>query len=504
MAIDWLFEPTLALTGALLAVLVLRTPVRRRFGAAAAYGLWVLVPASLVAVLLPAAAEPVLPVLVRVAPMVVPAASAPAMPAVAEPLAWLPWLWATGALAVLAWLLGQQRRFLAGLGPVSRRPDGFHQCLATRGLPAVVGLRPRIVLPGDFEQRYDALERELVLAHETEHLRRGDLPACLLAAALRVLFWFNPLVHFAAARFRSDQELACDAAVLRRYPGQRRRYGDAMLKTCLADQPLPLGCHWSGFHPMKERLAMLKNSPPSRRRRFAGFVLVSLLGLAAAAVAWAAQPGSHSELAPGKVRLDIRAKVDGEPVPAIMADVDPGQSHQANFEHAGQDWETTWRVTPQADGTFDIKARLLRDGEVVGEPRMITREQAAIGIGEQSPDGSFKGIEIEMTMTLGPPAPGMAAVGIEGEAPAYPEAAANAGEGGMVMLNVLVGLDGRAEEVRFVPEKSTVAEDSEIARNTMQVAAGWKFQPGVEDGKPVRRRVLVPVRFDPPGKSPEA
>ena len=70
----------------------------------------------------------------------------------------------------------------------------------------------------------------------------------------------------------------------------------------------------------------------------------------------------------------------------------------------------------------------------------------------------------------------------------------------------LLGLDGQAEEVLFVPEKSTVAEDSDIARNTLKVAADWKFQPGVEDGKPVRRRVLVPVRFEPPAKAaaPEA
>ena len=499
MGIEWLLEPTLALTGALLVVLLLRTLVRRSFGSAAAYGLWALVPASLVAVLLPAAAEPVLPALVRVTPMVaMPAAAAPATAVAADPLLWLTWLWAAGALGVLAWLLGQQWRFLAGLGPVSRRPDGLHQCLATRGLPAVVGLRPRIVLPGDFDQRYDPIERELVLAHEAEHLRRGDLPACLLAAALRVLFWFNPLVHFAAARFRNDQELACDAAVLRRYPGQRRRYGDAMLKTRLADQPLPLGCHWSGFFPLKERLAMLKNPPPSRRRRFAGFALVSVLGLAAAAVAWAAQPGSSVDLAPGKVRLGISAKVDGEPVPAIVADVDPGQPHQADFEHAGQDWETTWTVTPQADGTFDIKARLLRDGEVVGEPRMITREQAAIGIGQQAPDGSFKGIEIEMTLALGPPAPGMAAVGIQGEVPAYPKAAADAGQGGLVMLRAFVEVDGSVREVSVDGAGSTVAADSDFARNSVAAAAKWKFQPAMKDGKPVPGWVMVPVRFEPP------
>ncbi|GAB2662045.1 TonB family protein [Arenimonas aestuarii] len=498
MGIEWLLEPTLALTGALIAVFLLRPLVRRSFGAAAAYGLWALVPASLVAVLLPAAAEPVLPALVRMAPMAMPGAAGPGTAVAADPLPWLSWLWAAGALGVLAWLLGQQRRFLAGLGPVSRRPDGLHQCLATRGLPAVVGLRPRIVLPGDFDQRYDPLERELVLAHETEHLRRGDLPACLLAAVLRVLFWFNPLVHFAAARFRNDQELACDAAVLRRYPGQRRRYGDAMLKTRLADQPLPLGCHWSGFHPLKERLAMLKNPLPSRRRRFAGLALVSLLGLAAAAVAWAAQPGTSVELAPGKVRLDISAKVDGVPVPDIVAVVEPGQPHRAQFEHAGQDWDTTWTVTPLADGTFDIAAKLLRDGQVVGEPRLVTREQAAIGIGQKAPDGSFKGIEIEMALTLGPPAPGMAAVGIQGEVPAYPKVAADAGKGGLVMLRAFIEADGSVREVTVDAAGSTVAADSDFARNAVAAAAKWTFQPEMKDGKPVPGWVMVPVRFEPP------
>ena len=56
-----LYETTLATSAAVLLVLLLRGPVRRGFGAGAAYALWWLVPAALVAVLLPAAADPVVP-----------------------------------------------------------------------------------------------------------------------------------------------------------------------------------------------------------------------------------------------------------------------------------------------------------------------------------------------------------------------------------------------------------------------------------------------------------
>src|SRR5690606_182279 len=114
--------------------------------------------------------------------------------------------------------------------------------------PALVGAwRARIVLPADFERRYDTLERELILAHERVHLARGDAWVNAFVALLRSLNWFNPLVHLAAAKFRLDQELACDAAVIARFPRARRRYADAMLKVQLAGQAwqelrLPVGC----------------------------------------------------------------------------------------------------------------------------------------------------------------------------------------------------------------------------------------------------------------------
>src|SRR5690606_17264510 len=130
-------------------------------------------------------------------------------------------------------------------------------------------------------------ERALILAHEEVHRRRGDAWINGFAAALQALNWFNPLLHHAVGRFRLDQELACDAAVIARFPEARRHYADAMLKAQLAGQPrqelwLPVGCTWPSRPTLKERILMLKRSRPPRRTRIAGLVLVAGAALAGA------------------------------------------------------------------------------------------------------------------------------------------------------------------------------------------------------------------------------
>ena len=57
-----LIEATLAVSAAVALVLLLRRRLREAFGARVAYAAWWLVPAALVAVLLPAAVQPVGPV----------------------------------------------------------------------------------------------------------------------------------------------------------------------------------------------------------------------------------------------------------------------------------------------------------------------------------------------------------------------------------------------------------------------------------------------------------
>src|SRR3546814_2308116 len=115
--------------------------------------------------------------------------------------------------------------------------NGLLRAGSSTGLPAVVGLRARIVLPADFDVRYSADERALILAHERNHRARGDVAGNALIAALRCVYWFNPLLWIAADRFRRDPELACGANLFARPPPARRAYGAAMVKNQISAVP---------------------------------------------------------------------------------------------------------------------------------------------------------------------------------------------------------------------------------------------------------------------------
>lgn len=318
--LQMLWAATLAVAVVAIVLLVLPQLLRRRFGAGVAYAAWWLLPATWIASVLPA----------RVIEYEATGPLSQALPlqAIAQPISTVPiaatpdhsigWLaaWLLGAMWMAWRLWRQQRRFEMALGELQPLRDDLWQAQARHGLPALLGVvRARIVLPSDFDQRYNDDERSLMLAHERLHRRRGDHLANLAAAIVRCVFWVNPLVHIAAARFRHDQELACDQAVVAAHPDSRRAYGEAMLKTLMADRQAPLGCHWGLSHPLKERVMQLKTPVPRAWMRRIGVVAIAVLTLGAGFTAWSAKParpasssvagdvGTASETVPG-VRFD--------------------------------------------------------------------------------------------------------------------------------------------------------------------------------------------------------
>ena len=284
-ALRQLLALTLVSSALITLVLLIRRPVRHTFGASVTYRTWLLVPIPLAAMLLPgipgANAELVTYVQIdTVYSLVQRSLSVPLETGTAsnQP-AWLLGAWGAGAAIFLAYFLGLQNAFVRGLGTLSEK-SGTLRAEIPAGCPALIGVfRPRIVLPEDFETRYTAPEQALVLAHENVHLERGDTFWNALVVLLRCVFWFNPLVHFAASVMRVDQELACDATVIDRHPSSRRTYADAMLKTELADAALPVGCHWRSSHSFKERLEMLKTRLPSPARRVLGSGLFAMASI---------------------------------------------------------------------------------------------------------------------------------------------------------------------------------------------------------------------------------
>jgi protein TonB len=73
--------------------------------------------------------------------------------------------------------------------------------------------------------------------------------------------------------------------------------------------------------------------------------------------------------------------------------------------------------------------------------------------------------------------------------PAYPDIAREAGVDGVVMVQALVGKDGKVKDVRVV--KSIAMLDDAAITAVKQ----WVFKPALSNNKPVAVWVAVPVRF---------
>jgi TonB family protein len=71
-----------------------------------------------------------------------------------------------------------------------------------------------VVLPSE-AGTWNASEFEAAVRHETAHLARHDCEALLAGELACALYWFHPLVWYAAHRMRIEQEHAADDSVLR-------------------------------------------------------------------------------------------------------------------------------------------------------------------------------------------------------------------------------------------------------------------------------------------------
>jgi hypothetical protein len=298
--------------------------------------------------------------------------------------------WVVGAALFVFYLAALQRAFVNSLGALS----GSRCVLRAErsgGCPALLGIfRPKVILPVDFESRYTRSERLLVLSHERTHLRRGDAVWNALVALVRCLLWFNPLVHLASIRFREDQELSCDAAVVESHPGSRRAYATAMLKTQLANVALPVGCHWHSMYHLKERLQMLKRAFPSRRRRTFGHLLVALVSLVVGYATWAAEPAATDSIASAVTPpTEIRG-----PKLTLMLYPHAEVSVQADHSQYEQEDGVT---TMEGHVRIDTPARFVRwtpsQQMMTSDPRSVVVEAVEVVITRQA-DGSAK-LDIE-------------------------------------------------------------------------------------------------------------
>ncbi|MGK7296224.1 MAG: M56 family metallopeptidase [Candidatus Wenzhouxiangella sp. M2_3B_020] len=401
-SLQWLGQAAWWSAIAILVVLVLRQPFIRGFGIRAAMPLWLLVPLAMIGALLPArtvtdtgSSASVVVLQLSGAPTMRPVAAETVLP-VQDLAPVVLGSWLAGVVATVLLLTCRQRRFRLALGPLHPIRGRLRRSGRALAGPLVLGLlRPVVIVPPDFWQRFDRRARRLMLAHEFTHLRRCDPFWNAFAAAMQCVFWFNPLVHWGAARFRRDQELACDACVLEGRPGERKTYAYALL--ALESTLGPSSALAFGHHPLKERIRMMATSSyPSAARATLGQGTTALLAVALAAAAWASNPragdepivetGSTGE----RFAVDVEVTVDGRTEAGSLTmegdvAIAPYQGkprmlaeQKLSFEHEAPEsgWSADVTVERIAEDRFEIAAEISRNGELVSTPRMITAAES--------------------------------------------------------------------------------------------------------------------------------
>jgi membrane-bound lytic murein transglycosylase D len=215
---------------------------------------------------------------------------------------------AGGVLASGARILAQRRglsRLLAAL-PVVKAVGRVRLCASDEtGAPFAARARglAYIVVPTALLADLDRLR--LVIAHEAQHHRGGDLPAAMALAALRALFFWNPALALWERTLGELQDLACDGRVLVRRRVEPLEYSRCLLWAAeAAQQPRYRLAQTRAMAAgpaasLRRRILMLNDRPRPLRLVPVGLLCAVLL----AGTAWAVEATvADHRLSPQKVR----------------------------------------------------------------------------------------------------------------------------------------------------------------------------------------------------------
>ena len=173
-----------------------------------------------------------------------------------------------------------------------------------------------------------------------------DALAGLFMTLTGILYWCNPLVRYALKEMRSDREIACDAAVLKRLPeSDYEAYGAALINFAekVSHMPFLFAAGMSGsMKQMRQRIAAISTyEKPDAFRKAKGctaFVLIGALLLTPAPLLSTQAAGQEQyRWNPSLDRistLDLSSYFDGYEGSFVLYDLKNDHWHIYDMEHA--------------------------------------------------------------------------------------------------------------------------------------------------------------------------
>jgi TonB family protein len=217
--------------------------------------------------------------------------------------------------------------------------------------PGVVGfLRPSVVLP-EWCRGLDDQSLRLILDHEMEHLRAGDLRLILAARILPILVPWNLPFWWQLRRLRLAVEGDCDLRVLGRHPGRARPYLELLLNVGRGvPGPRALAAMLSEPRETLERRIRIMTMPFPKKPWIRALILGSVGTVLVAVACWAPGPLGLDEVAAPQT-------YEGNPV----AELPPPPQEAAATDLSAEPTFTPFTVRPDIKNRQDLSSALERE-----------------------------------------------------------------------------------------------------------------------------------------------
>lgn len=416
---------------------------------------------------------------------------------------WLTWLTSRAADADVQWhSVAEDVRRRLGIRRAIRIAVTQHPALLlTWGVIA-----PVILLPKD-APTWPADRVQLVLAHEMAHLVRRDWLIQLLAEMLRAIYWFNPLFWVACARLRQESECASDDIVL------ETGVTGTSYASHLVDLARSFSAHGRTWLPAPsiarpstlERRVRAMLNPRLNRRPISSFarvvfaVLILAISLPIAAVArLAGSPSGTLRDPQGRVLPGATVRLSAIGTDAV---------HETQSDGAG-----AFQFPEIPDGEYMLSARLpgflsarqrVRVSSAnapldvmlqVGTLQETITIRGGAGINPDQPSRTMTTAKTGSTVprcgttelggNLKPP------MKIKDVRPRYRQAWVDKNVEGNVLLQAVIGVDGKVRNVEVVS-----AVNADLEEEAIGAVSQWEFSPTWLNCQAIEVRMFVTASF---------
>jgi TonB family protein len=371
----------------------------------------------------------------------------------------------------------------------TRIPLGAIRVAGSSMVPCVHGLlRPRILLSAALIRALDSEELRAVLLHEDAHRRRRDP---LLAAVQRValaFFFFYPPLWWLVRRLRETAEQACDDSVVARgvdpacYARALARVVRLELNPVGAPAVLGLGAP-SQLARRLERVRDSRRYVMQQRHRL--YVAAAVAALVVVSFLPAVSGGNEAEpqdVVQAVTSLDGIAGIDA-PLAFSGEGIDLATVLDAFRTATGFDV----RVDEGLDDPATLRATLPASTLRVALLEMASRNRLTYRVEANTltvlPQPRIAG-------TSGVSSPKLV---LETKVePVYPEVARAAGVEGVVMLQAVIRADGKVAETVVLREEP---RDHGFGESAREAVAQWRYEPAQYKGRPVDVYFTVVVKY---------